>query len=207
MRAGVKIRWRAPGCWGSEARRGGPNPRGGASGSGGRRRAQLSARPAPRGGACTAVPALPRAPAPPPERRAAVSEWHWQPVNPSARRPSSPVRGGCWRGAWLRQWRRRLLPPHPSAVRPARGPPGPSTGLRAPAAPARPAPKLSSFAHLGPPAGLLLRRCPPPPLPPPGPRGLGSRPAEAVEAAAGAEGGECAGWRGGRRASRQLGRR
>lgn len=142
MRAGVKIRCRAPRCWGSEARRGGPSSGGGASGSGGRRRAQLSARTTPRGGACTAVPAPPRAPAPPPERRAAVSEWHWQPVNPSARRPSSPVRGGCWQGAWLRQRRRRLLPPHQSAVRPARGPPGPSIGLRAPAAPARPLPNF-----------------------------------------------------------------
>ncbi|XP_058158348.1 pre-B-cell leukemia transcription factor 3 isoform X4 [Dasypus novemcinctus] len=117
----------------------------------------MSVRAASGGGACGRAP--PPSPPLPQGAWAAVSEWHWQPVNPSAERPSSPVRGGCWLGSLLRQWRRRLLPPHQSAARPARGPPGPSIRRLSLTAPARPpAPKLSSsapFAPLGPPAGLL----------------------------------------------------
>lgn len=99
-------------------------------------------RPRPQGGATGALPAPQLTPPLPPGAGAAVSEWHWQPVNPSAERPSSPVRRGCWLGARLRRWRRRLLPPHQSAVRPACGPPGPSTGLRVPAASTRPLPNF-----------------------------------------------------------------
>lgn len=112
-----------------------------AAAAGGSRPNERAHRPRGRGVRSTPPPSRSHPPLPP-SAGAAVSEWHWQPVNPSAERPSSPVRGGCWLGARLRQWRRRLLPPHQSAVRPARGPLGPSTGLRVPAARARPLPNF-----------------------------------------------------------------
>lgn len=156
-------------------------------GQGRRREAQGPMSTGPASGAGQPERSPPPAhPAPPPGAGAAVSEWHWQPVNPSAERPSSPVRRGCWLGARLRRWRRRLLPPHQSAVRPACGPPGPSTGLRAPAASTRPLPNF-------PPPPLSLPAARPSAssssaaaaAPSPGPPVLGSRPVEPAAAAAG----------------------
>ena len=117
----------------------------------------------PRGRGVQSTPPPSRLPPPlPPGAGAAVSEWHWQLVNPSAERPSSPVRGGCWQGARLRLWRRRLLPPHQSAVRSAHGPPGPSIGLRVPAAPVRPLPNFPppppSLPSARPPASCAAAR-------------------------------------------------